>query len=72
MEVGEIETYKEPGVTVTEGGTNVTSNASINITYKLDGKTVNGITSETGHYEITYTIKYKDFNKTLTRKVFKK
>ena len=72
MEVGEIETYKEPGITVTEGGTNVTSSASVNITYKLDGNPVSGVTSETGHYEITYTIKYKDFNKTLTRKVFKK
>jgi penicillin-binding protein 1A len=72
IEVGEVETYKEQGVTITEGGTNVTNSASIKITYTLEGKPVNEITSETGHYEITYTIKYKDFNKTLTRKVFKK
>lgn len=71
MEVGEIDTFKEPGVTVTEGGTNITNKATIKITYTLDGAQVKEI-SDPGHYEITYVITYNDFSTTLKRKVFKK
>lgn len=70
MEIGEVETFKEPGVTITEGGTTV--KGDVKITYKTeDGKTVTTI-SDPGHYIATYTITYKDFTKTLTRKIFKK
>ncbi len=70
MEVGEVESFKEPGVTITEGGTTVKGN--IKITYKTeDGKTVTTIT-DPGHYTATYEVSYKDFTKTLTRKIFKK
>ena len=70
MEVGEVDSFKEPGVTITEGGTTV--KGDIKITYKTeDGKTVTTI-SDPGHYTATYTVTYKDFTKTLTRKIFKK
>lgn len=70
MEIGEVETFKEPGVTITEGGATV--KGDVKITYKTeDGKTVTTI-SDPGHYIATYTITYKDFTKTLTRKIFKK
>lgn len=70
MEVGEVDSFKEPGVTITEGGATV--KGDVKITYKTeDGKTVTTI-SDPGHYTATYTVTYKDFTKTLTRKIFKK
>lgn len=71
IEIEETANYTDQGVKVLEGKTDVTKNATIKTTIKLDGKTVTNYTAR-GHYEITYDITYKEYKKTLTRKVFLK
>ena len=68
MEIGEVGTYTELGVKVTEGSKDVTSDANISISYTEGGKKVDSISSP-GEYIVTYVINYKDYNNTLTRNV---
>jgi len=55
-------TFNDPGVKVTENGTDVTAKATIEIGGAVD-------TSKAGTYALTYNIKYDSFKKTLTRNV---
>ena len=71
VEVNESATYNDPKVKVLEGSTDVTSKATISISYVCDGQAVTDM-SERGHYTITYNISYKDYKTTLTRSVFLK
>ena len=66
--VEENATYSDEGVKVLEGKTDVTKNAKVQTTIKLDGQVVKDF-SEKGNYVITYDITYKDYKKALTRKV---
>ncbi len=65
-------TFTEPGYTVKEGTTDVTSKATVSktITDLSNSKEVTKIdTSKVGSYQIKYTIKYKTTTKTLTRNI---
>ena len=65
-------TFTDPGYSVKEGKTDVTSKAKVTkkIIDAATNKTVEKIdTSKVGTYKITYTIKYEETSKTLTRTV---
>lgn len=63
-----VGSYNDPGVKVTENGSDVTSHATIKIS--VNGQLVDSIKfNAPGKYTITYDIKYADFSKKLTRSV---
>ena len=72
IELNEGTDYKDLGVKVIEGKTDVTSKAKVTVTYTLDGKEVSSLNSPGALYKVKYSISYKDFSTTLTREVFKK
>lgn len=65
------ESYQDQGVKVLNRNKDVTSLASIDFKIRLNNKIVNEIKNP-GTYNITYYIKYKDFNKKITRTVIVK
>ena len=68
LKVGE--TFKDPSVSVTENGIDVTSKATITTKITQASKEVETIdTSKEGTYTITYSVKYKDYTDTHTRTV---
>ena len=63
-----VGSYNDPGVKVTENGSDVTSHATIKIS--VNGQLVDSIKfNAPGKYTIAYGIKYADFSKKLTRSV---
>lgn len=60
--------YIDQSVKVIEGNKDVTANADIKKVIKLNNVVVNDI-KDVGVYTISYTIKYKDYEQTIIRKV---